>query len=70
MAPQDILCDGCMAKDPKLIDNNCPVRPCVIEKGIENCSDCEQYTCDRLNERLVIYEEILQKMNGSIPEDD
>jgi Protein of unknown function (DUF3795) len=25
-----IVCDGCMANNPKLIDQACPVRPCVI----------------------------------------
>ena len=28
-----ICCDSCMADEPKLIDQNCPVRSCVIEKG-------------------------------------
>ena len=49
-----IVCDGCMADDPKLIDQACPVRPCVIQRGLANCSECEDYSCERLGERLVL----------------
>ncbi len=31
---EDIICDGCMAENARLIDKDCPVRPCVIVKGI------------------------------------
>jgi hypothetical protein len=33
-----IICDGCMAENPCLIDKSCPVRPCVIERGFANCA--------------------------------
>jgi hypothetical protein len=55
-----------MAYDAQLIDRNCPVRPCVIEKGLENCSQCEDYVGDKLRERLVVYEEIRQKFGAEI----
>jgi hypothetical protein len=65
-----ICCDGCMADNPKLIDQNCPVRPCVIEKGLENCAQCEQYVCEMLTERLVVFEEVQQRVGVEIPEQD
>ena len=68
--PEKISCDGCMSDDPRLIDNACPVRPCVMEKGLNNCSECENYICDKLKERLVIYKEIKDRLNHVIPEDD
>ena len=68
--PEDILCDGCMSENALLLDLSCPVRPCVIEKGLDNCSQCESYICEKLAERLVVYEEIKQKMRVEIPEDD
>jgi len=68
--PTDICCDGCMKENPKLIDQNCPVRPCVIEKGLDNCSQCEQYICEKLTERLVVFEDILKKAGGGISEED
>ena len=46
---------------PKLIDKDCSVRPCVIEKGIENCSQCDEYICDKLKDRVVVYEDLLKK---------
>ena len=68
--PSEIVCDGCMAENPKLIDQSCPVRPCVIESGFDNCSQCEQYVCEKLKQRLVEYEEIRQRIGVEIPEDD
>ncbi|HNT25195.1 MAG TPA: DUF3795 domain-containing protein [Anaerolineales bacterium] len=69
--PEQILCDGCMAPGtPKLIDQSCPVRSCVIEQGLDHCAQCMQYTCKKLTERIVAYEEIRQRVGEEIPEDD
>jgi len=68
--PEKIICDGCMADDPTLIDQACPVRPCVIEKGLDNCSHCGQFICEKLTERLVMCEEVIKRVNAEIPEDD
>ncbi|MBN1149519.1 MAG: DUF3795 domain-containing protein [Anaerolineales bacterium] len=70
LPPAEICCDGCMADEPRLIDRSCPVRPCVIESGLDNCSQCEQYICEKLTERLVVYEEIEARLGAEIPEDD
>jgi hypothetical protein len=70
LPPEGILCDGCMAENPKLIDSACPVRPCVIARELDNCAQCEDYICEKLTQRLVVYEDIKQKAGGSIPEDD
>ncbi len=67
---EPVACDGCMADNPNLLDTECPVRPCVLEKGFGNCSQCEQYICDRLKERLVVYEEVRQRSGTEIPPDD
>ena len=54
---KEIFCEGCISSDiPILIDKSCPVRPCVIEKGLENCSQCKDYPCDIFNQRKVICE--------------
>jgi hypothetical protein len=70
LPPEEICCDGCMAENPKLIDKDCPVRPCVIEKGLDNCAQCDQYVCEKLMERLVVYEEVRRRVGVEIPEDD
>lgn len=68
--PAEIVCDGCLAENPRLIDRGCPVRPCVLEKGLDNCSQCEQYVCAKLAERIVVYDEIKANFKADIPEDD
>ena len=70
LPPEEICCDGCMADDPKLIDKGCPVRPCVIEKELDTCAQCEDYGCDKLRERLVVYEEVRHRLGAEIPDDD
>lgn len=66
-----IICDGCMAQDARLVDSACPVRPCVIERGYTNCAQCADYDgCERLAERLVVYEEIAARVPGLIPKED
>ena len=58
---KEIFCEGCISSDnPKLIDNKCPVRPCVIEKALENCSQCQDYPCETFNQRKVSYEDFTQ----------
>jgi hypothetical protein len=71
LPPSAIYCDGCMSEDPRLIDQGCPVRPCVIERGLENCAKCGDYDgCERLAQRLVTYEGVKERMVEEIPEDD
>jgi hypothetical protein len=67
--PEDILCDGCMADHGRLIDEGCPVRPCVLERKLENCAACDAYICDKLKERIVVYEEVIQRVGKDIPID-
>lgn len=68
--PDEIHCDGCLTENAKLIDTACPVRPCVIERGLENCAPCGEYVCARLSERIVSYDQLLEKTGRPIPADD
>lgn len=70
LLPEKILCHGCISENPRLIDQGCPVRPCVIKKGFKNCSQCDQYICEKLTEWLVVDAEVRQRVNADIPEDD
>ena len=40
--PEEIYCDGCRCnkENAKRIDDDCPVRKCVIDKKIDNCGEC------------------------------
>ena len=71
LSPADICCDGCMSENPRLIDQGCPVRPCVIERGLDNCAQCEAYEgCAKLAQRLVTYEGVEERVAVEIPDDD
>jgi len=62
--PEEIWCDGCLTPDdqkPKLMDPECLVRPCVLEKQLENCAYCDQYICSKLKTRIVEYDSIVAK---------
>ena len=47
---QDILCDGCTAKDKRLAEicSDCGVRACAKERGLANCGLCSDYPCTQL----------------------
>ncbi len=65
MKPDEIYCEGCNTPGkPKLIDLNCSVRPCVIEKGLQNCSECDQYPCENFRQREVVYENVIKDKEG------
>ena len=68
--PDEIHCDGCLNENSRLIDTACPVRPCVIERGLENCAQCAEYVCARLSQRLVSYDQLLEKTGRPVPNDD
>lgn len=70
--PGEIYCEGCLAEDDNavLIDKDCPVRPCVKDKGLDNCSGCKQYICNKLQERVVSRGQIEKKIGINIPEED
>lgn len=67
---EKIVCDGCMADNPQLIDSECLVRPCVIDRALQNCAECADYGCEKLAKRLVIYEDIADRFEGAIAEED
>jgi len=67
---EKIVCDGCMAENPCLIDKACPVRPCVLERALANCAECPDYVCEKLSDRLVEYEQLAAKTPHPIPAED
>jgi hypothetical protein len=66
--PDQIYCDGClcMKKDAKRIDDGCPVRVCVLEKGLQDCSECKNYPCDTFMQRKGLsYEDATMKLKNN-----
>jgi hypothetical protein len=69
--PEGIICDGCMADQPRLIDKGCPVRPCAIDRAVANCSKCQDYdACTKLADRLVVFEKLASERTEPIPAED
>ena len=68
--PEEIYCEGCMQRNAKLLDTQCPVRPCVLEKGLDNCAPCGDFVCEKLKQRLVVLEDMEKKAGGKIPPED
>lgn len=62
----DIYCDGCRCEraDAKFLDNNCPVRKCVIDKNLHHCGDCSSYPCDTFNQRKGLSAREAQEKSG------
>lgn len=71
--PEEIRCDGCLTPDaelPRLVDARCPVRACVLGRGLAHCASCAEYVCDKLASRIVSRAEIEAKLGRPIPEQD
>ena len=53
ISAEEIYCDGCRcSKDnAKRIDEDCPVRVCVLERQIEHCGYCNNYPCETFEQR-------------------
>lgn len=65
---ENVQCDGCL-NDGKLADINCRVRPCVIEKGIENCAYCDEFPCEKLKAVLCSREGFMSRFPDISEED-
>ena len=51
-------------------DPDCPVKPCALKKGIENCAHCSEFICDKLKERINFTEEFLRDNKKSLSDKD
>jgi hypothetical protein len=70
---EECYCDGCMTPDsenPIRINTECKMRPCAIEKGLENCGYCEQYPCPILEPKMINYDKVKERYGGPLPEED
>lgn len=50
LTKEDINCDGCLGTEGRKVGycNECPIRVCAVERGMENCAHCSSYACDSL----------------------
>ena len=47
----DINCDGCLSRGTRVFShcNECEIRKCGMERGVENCAHCGDYACEKLS---------------------
>jgi len=52
--PEDINCEGCLTRDGQVFShcNVCEIRKCGIERGVENCALCVDFSCEKLSRFL------------------
>jgi hypothetical protein len=48
---RDMECYGCKSKKKFFLSNNCNITPCNMSKGVETCSQCTNYPCERISPR-------------------
>ncbi len=70
---EDVLCDGCLNNQGDHISHweECEIRICNEERGLENCAHCDDYICEKLEEYVKMSEEIrtnLEKIRESVLE--
>lgn len=66
---EEIGCVGCI-NEGKHADADCPVRPCALEKKVENCTQCDDFICEKLRGRIEFAEKLLEKYANNVPEED
>ncbi|MFO7742802.1 MAG: DUF3795 domain-containing protein [Anaerolineae bacterium] len=47
----NVRCDGCLS-DGRLADTACQARPCAIERGVDNCTYCDDFVCNKVGRLL------------------
>ena len=55
LKPEDVTdCDGCKVETGRLFSGceNCQIRKCASERGVETCAHCDEYACEKLEEFL------------------
>ena len=63
---QDINCDGCKSQTGRLFKycRTCLVRLCGIEKGIEICSKCHEYPCEKLDPIFMVIPKLKERLDA------
>jgi hypothetical protein len=70
---EECYCDGCMTPDsenPVRINTDCTVRPCVIDRGLENCACCDLYPCEDIERKFVDYQKVMERYGEPLSEAD
>lgn len=73
MPPEKIRCTGCLSQDYAecdLPDRACPIRPCVLQRGMNSCADCFDYPCKMLEARMKGVEEAISRFRDKTSQEE
>ena len=73
VAPQRMQCHGCRGASVEGLrfpDPKCEIRPCVLDRGLETCAECDEYPCHALQSRIESCDEVVIRCRGQIPADE
>lgn len=64
ITPESINCDGCKATTGRLFSHCdvCQVRACAVDKGMDTCAACDDYSCQALENILQFAPEARTKL--------
>jgi hypothetical protein len=62
-------CDGCLSGG-YIARQDCPIRECVDQRGLQTCAECEELFCDLLEADMQIIEGAVARYGGHISPED
>ncbi|MCL5267331.1 MAG: DUF3795 domain-containing protein [Bacteroidetes bacterium] len=73
IAPEKLHCNGCWGEQcagKDLPDPSCPIRACVMERGMNTCADCYDYPCEKMESKMNGVEEVIRQFKGKITHEE
>ena len=50
--PENVACKGCKSEGNIIADKHCRARPCAQEKGLDSCSQCDDFACEKIRKLM------------------
>jgi hypothetical protein len=66
---EDINCVGCKSEG-KHADTECPVRPCITQRHLNSCAECDEYICEKLRTRTKFIEQVKEKHDNKFSDEE
>ena len=65
LKPSDINCEGCQSDGTNVFShcNVCEIRKCALEKNIENCAHCDDYSCEKVEMVLSVVPDARKRLD-------
>lgn len=68
LKPEEVACVGCR-NEGRHADADCPVRPCVMARGLDSCAQCAEFdSCNKLKTRVDFLDPLREKLSRLPPD--